>query len=100
MADDSKFSIRLHIYDADIPVNIPRQDEAMYRRAAKLITDRLNAYSSFYKGRKETKEINYMALIDIALMYERERSRSDSEPFVKSMKKITQEIESEMNKDK
>jgi len=97
MADNDRLNIRLHIYDTDIPVKVPRDEEGMYRAAAKLITDKLNAYSQFYNGRKGKTEIDYMALIDVALMYEREKFRSDSEPFVKSMAKITSEIEKALN---
>jgi len=100
MADDDKLLIRLHVYDSDIAVKIPRDDEAMYRAAAKLITDRINAYTQIYNGRKREKDIHYMALIDVALMYEREKFRSDSEPFMKSLGKLTKEIEEAMKDDK
>ncbi len=36
MADD-KLHIRLHVYDAELSVNVPREDEEYYRSAAKLI---------------------------------------------------------------
>ena len=38
MADD-KLHIRLHVYDTELSVNIPREDEEYYRAASKLITD-------------------------------------------------------------
>lgn len=85
-----------YIYDTDIPVNVNREDEAMYRAAAKLISDRINAYAQFFNGRKSDKEIHYMALIDIALMYEREHFRNDTVPFVKTLGKLTAEIEDTM----
>ena len=47
-----KLHIRLHVYDAEIEVTINREDEEYYRAAAKLITDRYNAYAQAYKGRK------------------------------------------------
>jgi len=99
MADKDKFGIWLQVYDTKIHVRVDRDDEPLYRRAAVLATDRLNAYSTFYNGRKGKTEIDYMALIDVGLMYERERFRSDSEPFVKSMKKIIAEIEKAMSEE-
>jgi len=99
MAENDKFGIKLHVYDTEISVRINRDDEALYRRSAKLATDRLNAYSNYYNGRKGKTEIDYMALIDVGLMYERERFRSDSAPFVKSMKKITEEIEKALSEE-
>ena len=41
MADD-KLHIRLHVYDTELSVNIPREDEEYYRAASKLITDTVN----------------------------------------------------------
>ena len=43
--NNEKLNIRLHVYDEEIQVTISRSDEELYRRAAKLITDRYNAYA-------------------------------------------------------
>ena len=92
MAED-KLHIRLHVYDTDMSINIDRSDEVYYRNAAKLITDRVNAYSSAFKGKKSDKEILYMALIEIALYYEKELDRNDTAPFSDILGKLTSEIE-------
>ena len=63
--NNSKLQIRLHVYDTDLSVSIPRQDEEYYRRAAKLITDTVNTYAKVYRGRKSDKDVLYMTLIDI-----------------------------------
>ena len=55
MADD-KLHIRLHVYDTELSVNVPRDDEEYYRSAAKLITDTVNTYSTLFKGKKAKKE--------------------------------------------
>ena len=73
-ANKEKLHIRLHVYDEEIEVTVNRDDEEYYRAAAKLITDRYNAYAQAYKGRKSDHTIGLMSLIDIALMYQRERS--------------------------
>ena len=62
-SDKEKLRIRLHVYDTDMTVTIPRAEEECYRAAAKLITDVVNNYSAVYKDRKGEKEILYMALI-------------------------------------
>ena len=92
MAED-KLHIRLHVYDTDMSINIDRSDEVYYRNAAKLITDRVNAYSSVFKGKKSDTEILYMALIEIALYYEKELDRNDTAPFSDILGKLTSEIE-------
>ena len=89
----SKLHIRLHVYDTEISVNVVREDEKFYRDAAKLITDTVNTYAQFFKGKKSDKELLYMALIDIALRYEREALRNDTEPFKDILGKLTSEIE-------
>uniref|UniRef100_A0AB33J7E0 Cell division protein ZapA n=1 Tax=Prevotella sp. GTC17260 TaxID=3236796 RepID=A0AB33J7E0_9BACT len=95
MEEDNKekLHIRLHVYDTEMSVNIVRADEKLYRDAAKLITDTVNTYSEVFKGRKTDKEILYMALIDIALRYEREAERNDTAPFSDILKTLTSEIE-------
>ena len=87
---NDRLHIRLHVYDEEIEVTI---DEELYRRAAKLITDRYNAYAQAYKGRKGEHTIALMTLIDIALLHERERSKNDTAPYDDVLAKLTSEIE-------
>ena len=81
------------MYDTEISVNVLREDEEYYRKAATLITDTVNTYASVFKGRKSDKDLLYMALIDIALRYEKEAKRNDTVPFTDILGKITAEIE-------
>lgn len=91
--EQEKLLIRLHVYDTDLAVRIPREDEEYYRKSAKLIDDIVNSYSKIFKGRKSEKEILYMALIDVALRYEKESDRNDTEPYNDILSKLTAEIE-------
>lgn len=91
--ENEKLHIRLHIYDTDMPVVIDREDEYMYREAAKDINEAVNAYSEVFKGKKSDREILYMALIDIAYNYEVEKSRNDTAPVKNILSQITSEIE-------
>ncbi len=95
MADqtEDKLLIRLHVYDTDLSVRIPREDEEYYRKSGKLIDDTVNSYNKIFKGRKSDKEILYMALIDIALRYEKEASRNDTQPYNDILTKLTAELE-------
>jgi cell division protein ZapA len=88
-----KLHIRLHVYNEDIEVTVNREDEAYYRAAAKLITDRYNAYAQAYKGRKSEHTISLMTLIDIALLYEREHGKNDTAPYDTILSRLTSEIE-------
>ena len=91
--NNDRLHIRLHVYDDEIEVTIRRSDEELYRRAAKLITDRYNAYAQAYKGRKGEHTIALMTLIDIALLHERERGKNDTAPYDDVLTKLTSEIE-------
>ncbi|MBW0029884.1 cell division protein ZapA [Segatella copri] len=93
MAEQDKLLIRLHVYDTDLSVRIPREDEEYYRKSAKLIDDIVNSYAKIFKGRKSDKEILYMALIDVALRYEKESDRNDTKPYDDILEKLTSEIE-------
>ena len=46
MAEQDKLLIRLHVYDTDLSVRIPREDEEYYRKSAKLIDDIVNSYTN------------------------------------------------------
>lgn len=85
--------ITLHIYDTPIHINVPSDQEALYRDAASLINERLNAYYNAYKGKKSDKEIAYYALIDVALTCTKESKRNDVGPLKDILTELTSEIE-------
>ena len=88
-----KLHIRLHVYDEEIDVTVDREEEAYYRAAAKLITDRYNAYAQAYRGRKSDHTIALMTLIDVALLYEKERENNDTTPYDNILARLTADIE-------
>ena len=92
--DREKIQIRLHVYDTDMAVTVVREEEEYYRKAAKLITDAVNTYASLFKTKRSEKEILYMALIDIALRFEKESARNDVEPYNEIISQLTSEVES------
>lgn len=96
---EEKLRIRLHVYDTELAVKINRDDEPLYRAAGRLITDTVNTYAAAFNGKKTEKDILYMALIDIALKYQRETKRNDTEPFRQAMQDITREIEDALQTD-
>ena len=95
-----KLHIRLHVYDEEIEVTINGDDEEFYRAAAKLINGRYNAYAQAYKGRKSDHTIALMTLIDIALLYEKERTHNDTSPYDNILTRLTAEIESALGERK
>ena len=96
--DSNKINIRLHIYDTDIMVRVPREEESLYRRGANLINELMNAYFANFKGSKSDREITYFAMIDLALRHERQLQRNDTKPYEDILLQLTSEIESELDK--
>ncbi len=95
MAEQNKdrLHIKLHVYDEEISVVINREDEEYYRSAAKLITERYNAYAGVFKGHKTDHTVALMTLIDIALMYEKQRASNDTTPYDHVLARLTSEID-------
>ena len=91
--NQDKLHIRLHVYDEEIEVVVNRDEEEYYRAAAKLITERYNAYAQAYKGRKSDHTIALMSLIDVALMYQKEHALNDTSPYNNVLARLTAEME-------
>lgn len=91
--ENEKIKIRLHVYDTDISVTVRREDEEYCRRAAKLITDKVNSLMDVYRTSRSENEIIRMAMLDIAIDLEFEKSTNDTEPYNDILTKITSEIE-------
>lgn len=94
--EQSKITIRLNIYDTVVTVNVPREDEPLYRKDAELINELLNIYYSNFKGIKSDKEIIYFAMIDLGLRLQRELQRNDTKPYADILQQLTSEIELEL----
>jgi cell division protein ZapA len=95
MAEDSKekLNIRLHVYDEFINVTIQRDEEQIYRDAAKLITERYGVYTQRFKLSKGDHVVALMTLVEIALRYQQERLRNDTTPYNDILSQLSSEIE-------
>lgn len=96
--DQEKINIRLHIYDTDISVRVPREEEPLYRKDAELINELLNVYYYNFKGSKSDKEIIYFAMIDLGLRLQKANQKNDTKPYEDILSKLTSEIEDELKR--
>ena len=62
-----KIPFKLAIYDMEFDMTIEKNRIEEYCRAAKTVTNRLNAYTVFYKDRKTKHQIALMTMIDLAV---------------------------------
>ncbi|MBR5919361.1 MAG: cell division protein ZapA [Prevotella sp.] len=92
---NKKLNIRLNLYDTDMAVKVFPEEEEYYRNAAKLITNTMNTYVPILRGKKTEKEIMYAAMLDIALMYEKDNTESYSD----ILGQLTSEIEEALKND-
>lgn len=91
--EEKKLHIRLHVYNTEIAVNVHPDEEEVYRKAAKLITEVMNTYSGIFRETKSEKDIMFMALVHIAVQYQKEVERNDVNPLNDILVKLTSEIE-------
>lgn len=93
---EEKLRIKLHLYETDLMVNVPREEEQYYRAAAKQVTETVNTYAKIYKGKKTHNDVMYMAMLDLALRSNKLAALNDTQPFMELIAKLTQEIEEVM----
>lgn len=93
---DEKLRIKLHLYETDLMVNVPREEEQYYRAAAKQVTETVNTYAKIYQGKKTHNDVMYMAMLDLALRSNKLAALNDTQPFMELIAKLTQEIEEVM----
>ena len=89
----NKINIKLNIYDREVELKVPREEELLYRKDAELINALLNVYYDNFKGLKEDKEITYFAMVDLGLRLQRELQRNDTKPYDDILQRLTSEIE-------
>lgn len=93
---EEKLRIKLHLYETDLMVNVPREEEQYYRAAAKQVTETVNTYAKIYQGKKAHNDVMYMAMLDLALRSNKLAALNDTQPFMELIAKLTQEIEEVM----
>lgn len=93
---EEKLRIKLHLYETDLMVNVPREEEQYYRAAAKQVTETVNTYAKIYQGKKTHNDVMYMAMLDLALRSNKLAAINDTQPFMELIAKLTQEIEEVM----
>lgn len=93
---EEKLRIKLHLYETDLMVNVPREEEQYYRAAAKQVTETVNTYAKIYQGKKTHNDVMYMAMLDLALRSNKLAALNDTQPFMELIAKLTLEIEEVM----
>ena len=90
--DDNKMKINLLIDCQRFPLNIRREDEQLYRDAAKLIDNALNYYRRL---NPELSSNNYWAMtaLEFAFHYLSTKDRNDTKPYLDKIEELTEELD-------
>ncbi|MCQ2051761.1 MAG: cell division protein ZapA [Bacteroidaceae bacterium] len=87
-----KITIKLVIGENKYPLVIERQDEPLFREAAKKVNDILGRYTQKYPG-KNSSEYFAMAALHIGFLNLIMEQNNDTEPYQEMMKRVSSTLE-------
>lgn len=97
---NDKIKINLLIADEPFTMTIQRDEEELFRKAAKQVNDRMNVYRSMYKpsgipGTRVYGPKDFLAMVafDFACNNLKLEDKNDTSPFTNKIKELTQELE-------
>lgn len=93
---DDKMKIHLLIDNERYPLNIRREDEQLYRDAAKQIDYKLNKYRNAFRDFGSTK---HWAMVALELAFENMylKDRNDTQPYMEKIKELEEEVDQCLN---
>ena len=95
--DDKMMKINLLIDCQRYPLNIRREDEQLYRDAAKLIDKTLNKYLSW---KPELGASNHLAMaaLELAFNLMTMKDKNDTKPYLEKLEELTKELDNYIGK--
>ena len=89
---DDMMKIHLLIDNERYPMTIRREDEQLYRDAAKQIDNKLNKYRSYYPDFSPARPALELAFENISM-----KDRNNTAPYQEKLKELTKEIEKQIS---
>lgn len=86
------FRIHVNIAGETLPLNVPRQEEEIYRQAEKLLNQKVNRYERSHPTISRA-QILILAAYDVAVGLSRRNVAVDAAPLIERIKGFTQEID-------
>ena len=96
---DDKMKIHLLIDNQKYPLTIPREDEALYREAARQIDNKLNKYRRLFPEQGSSTHWSMVAL-ELAFQNTRLKDNNDTVPFMETLKRLEDSIDDCIQTDK
>jgi len=88
---DDNFIINVVISGTRLPLNIPRKDEELYRKAEKLVNKYLDRYQKQYNQRS-IEEILILVAFQIAVIVSKQELRDDEVPMAEKIQQLDDEL--------
>ncbi len=88
---DKDFRINIKIDGRVYPININRDDEERYRKAAKIVEETISGFRKMFQD-NDNQDIMAMTAFQVALRYTEEQQRRDYSQFIDEIKDITDDI--------
>jgi cell division protein ZapA len=88
---DDNFIINVQISGLRMPLNIPRKDEELYRKAEKLVNSYLARFQKMYNQRP-SEEILIMVAFQIAVIVSKQELTEDKVPLAEKIQELDNEL--------
>ncbi|MEI6555069.1 MAG: cell division protein ZapA [Paludibacter sp.] len=88
---DDNFIINVVISGTRLPLNIPRKDEELYRKAERLVNKHLDHYQKQYNQRSIEEILIYVAF-HIAVIVSKQELRDDEVPMAEKIQQLDNEL--------
>lgn len=92
-----KLVIKLMIGNQIYPISVKREQEEIFRKAAKDINEKLQRYQTTYPNQGYEKYMS-IALLDFAVKVIQTENNHETEPYNKTLEQLTLEIEQTLGK--
>ena len=89
--ENDNFIINVQISGLRMPLNIPRKDEELYRKAEKLVNSYLSRYQKQYNQRP-SEEILIMVAFQIAVIVSKLELKEDKVPLAEKIQELDNEL--------
>lgn len=89
---DGKFHIKLQIVGRYYPLVIERKDEERYRKAARLINDKVAQYKEKYRD-KDIQDFLSMTSLQFVLKELDLNEKIENQPLISALRELTEELD-------
>ena len=92
MGSTELFTINILINGVRMPLNIPREDEELYRDAEKLLNNYLNKFQERY-NQKSMEEILTLVAYQLAVIIIKQNKNQDVAPLATKIQELNKELQ-------